>query len=48
MHPDAHFFKQCITKVSKSNDEWLMEIGMSRIRALPLGDGEKLRGFRFP
>ena len=24
-----------------------MEIGDSRIRALPLGDGEKLRGFRF-
>ena len=36
-----------ITKKSKSNDEWLMEIGTSRIRALPLGDGEKLRGFRF-
>jgi len=47
MHPDAGLFKQCITKTSKSNDEWLMEIGMSRIRALPLGDGEKLRGFRF-
>tara|TARA_Y100000310_G_scaffold31923_1_gene30272 strand:+ start:3680 stop:5545 length:1866 start_codon:yes stop_codon:yes gene_type:complete len=47
MHPDAGLFKQCITKVSKSNDEWLMEIGLSRIRALPLGDGEKLRGFRF-
>ena len=45
--PEAAFFKQCITKVSKSNDEWLMEIGRSRIRALPLGDGEKLRGFRF-
>jgi hypothetical protein len=39
--------KQCITHVSKSNDEWVMEIGKSRIRALPLGDGEKLRGFRF-
>ena len=24
-----------------------MEIGRSRIHALPLGDGEKLRGFRF-
>ncbi len=24
-----------------------MEIGRSRIRALPLGDGSKLRGFRF-
>lgn len=45
--PEAAFFQQCITKVSKSNDEWLMEIGASRIRALPLGDGEKLRGFRF-
>ena len=29
------------------NDEWIMEIGRSSIRALPLGDGEKLRGFRF-
>ena len=45
--PEAAFFRQCITKTSKSNDEWLMEIGSSRIRALPLGDGEKLRGFRF-
>ena len=45
--PEAAFFRQCITKTSKSNDEWLMEIGNSRIRALPLGDGEKLRGFRF-
>jgi hypothetical protein len=45
--PDAYLLKQCITHVSKSNDEWVMEIGRSRIRALPLGDGEKLRGFRF-
>jgi hypothetical protein len=45
--PNAAFLQQCITKKSKSNDEWLMEIGSSRIRALPLGDGEKLRGFRF-
>jgi len=45
--PEAYLLKQCITKVSKSNDEWIMEIGKSRIRALPLGDGEKLRGFRF-
>ena len=45
--PEAAFLSQCITKKSKSNDEWLMEIGHSRIRALPLGDGEKLRGFRF-
>jgi hypothetical protein len=45
--PEAAFLSQCITKKTKSNDEWLMEIGASRIRALPLGDGEKLRGFRF-
>tara|TARA_B100001093_G_C26858931_1_gene1028874 strand:- start:1164 stop:3041 length:1878 start_codon:yes stop_codon:yes gene_type:complete len=45
--PEAGFLAQCITKKSKSNDEWLMEIGSSRIRALPLGDGDKLRGFRF-
>ena len=45
--PKAAFFSQCITRVSKMNDEWVMEIGRSSIRALPLGDGEKLRGFRF-
>lgn len=45
--PEAAFLAQCITHKSKSNDEWLMEIGSSRIRALPLGDGSKLRGFRF-
>jgi len=45
--PKATFFTQCITRTSKMNDEWVMEIGQSSIRALPLGDGEKLRGFRF-
>lgn len=45
--PKATFLAQCITRVSKQNDEWLMEIGDSKIIALPLGDGEKLRGFRF-
>lgn len=45
--PEAYLLKQCITKISKTNDEWVMEFGRSRIRALPLGDGEKLRGFRF-
>lgn len=45
--PEARLLAQCITHKSKSNDEWLMEIGSSRIRALPLGDGSKLRGFRF-
>ena len=45
--PAAHYLAQCITKTSKTNDQWTMEIGRSRIHALPLGDGEKLRGFRF-
>jgi len=45
--PKAEFLSQCITRVSKANDQWVMEIGSSKITALPLGDGEKLRGFRF-
>ena len=45
--PEAKYLSQCITRVSKQNDEWVMEIGSSSIRALPLGDGSKLRGFRF-
>lgn len=45
--PAARYLSQCITKTSKTNDQWTMEIGQSRIHALPLGDGEKLRGFRF-
>ena len=43
----APMFAEAITRVSRGNDEWFMEIGRSRITALPLGDGEKLRGFRF-
>jgi hypothetical protein len=45
--PDAAFLSQCITKTSKTNDQWTLQIGESQIHALPLGDGEKLRGFRF-
>ncbi len=45
--PKAGFLSQCINKISKTNDEWVIEIGRSKITALPLGDGEKLRGFRF-
>ena len=45
--PDAAFLSQCITKTSKTNDQWTLQIGDSQIHALPLGDGEKLRGFRF-
>lgn len=45
--PEARLLAQCITKKSKQNDQWTLELGRSRIHALPLGDGEKLRGFRF-
>ena len=47
LSPKAELFAQAITRISKSNDQWTMEIGRSKITALPLGDGEKLRGFRF-
>jgi len=45
--PGSELFNQCITRTSKGSDQWRMEIGRSTILALPLGDGEKLRGFRF-
>ena len=45
--PEASLLSQCITKTSKTNDQWTLHIGDSQIHALPLGDGEKLRGFRF-
>ena len=45
--PKASMFAEAVTRVSKNNDQWVMEIGRSKITALPLGDGEKLRGFRF-
>ena len=45
--PEAKFLHKCITKTSFQNDEWNIEIGQSKITALPLGQGEKLRGFRF-
>jgi len=45
--PEAAMLAQCVTRKAKNNDQWTLEIGTSRIHALPLGDGEKLRGFRF-
>jgi len=45
--PKASMFAEAVTRVAKNNDQWVMEIGRSKIIALPLGDGEKLRGFRF-
>jgi len=45
--PKARLFAQCITNVSLKNDEWVIEIGRSKIVCLPTGSGEKLRGYRF-
>jgi len=41
------YFKQCVGKVSHDTDAWTMEIGRSMVIALPLGDGGKIRGYRF-
>lgn len=46
--PEGHMLAECFNgPVKHMNDEWSMHIGSSEIKALPLGDGEKLRGFRF-
>jgi hypothetical protein len=47
----AAFFRQCLkdpsNPVRKGTSEWVVNIGKSKIIAVPLGDGEKLRGYRF-
>jgi hypothetical protein len=45
--PEAALFAQAVSKIDHKNDEWTMHIGNSTITSLPLGTGEKLRGFRF-
>jgi hypothetical protein len=40
-------FRDCVTSVNHRNDEYSMTIGTSSITAVPLGDGAKLRGYRF-
>ena len=44
--PKAKFLAECMN-VKFAPDEWNIEIGTSKITALPLGDGQRLRGFRF-
>ena len=44
--PEGKFLAQCM-HVSMAPDEWNIEIGQSKVTILPLGSGEKLRGFRF-
>ena len=45
--PEAKLAKECGVKISKGTDQWTMTIGNSRAIALPLANGERLRGFRF-
>jgi hypothetical protein len=45
---NGELLSQCITgEPSHKNDAWTIQIGSSKITALPLGVGDKLRGFRF-
>lgn len=46
--PEGYLLAQCFNSSPKHmNDEWAMQLGSSEIKALPLGTGDKLRGFRF-
>lgn len=46
--PEGSLLAECFNgPIRHMNDEWTMKIGSSEIKALPLGDGDKLRGFRF-
>lgn len=41
------YLKQCISNISHSPEAWEMKIGSSKIVAIPLGAGDKIRGYRF-
>jgi hypothetical protein len=45
--PEASLIKECGFKIQKGTDQWTMTLGKSRAIALPLANGERLRGFRF-
>jgi len=45
--PEASLLKECGFKITKGTDQWTLKIGTSRAIALPLANGERLRGFRF-
>jgi hypothetical protein len=45
--PEAKLVKECGVKITKGTDQWTLKIGNSRAIALPLANGERLRGFRF-
>ena len=45
--PEASLLKECGFKIQKGTDQWTLTLGSSRAIALPLANGERLRGFRF-
>lgn len=46
--PKGALFRQCFKRdVSKGADAWVMTIGKTEIYSIPLGDGGKIRGYRF-
>lgn len=48
--PGAQLARDCISgarNIKKGTDQWELNIGASRVIALPLANGERLRGFRF-
>jgi hypothetical protein len=45
--PEAKLARDCGVKITKGTDQWTLQIGGSRAIALPLANGERLRGFRF-
>ena len=45
--PEAVMASEAGYKLSKGTDAWTMRIGKNKAIALPLDNGERLRGFRF-
>ncbi len=45
--PEAKLARDCGFKITKGTDMWTLELGNSKAIALPLANGERLRGFRF-
>lgn len=46
--PKGKFLAQCVSgKPSHNADAWEINFGTSKVVALPLGDGGKIRGYRF-
>ena len=45
--PEASLLKECGFKITKGTDQWTLTLGRARAIALPLANGERLRGFRF-